>query len=148
MQFTKDDGGRADAGFTGDTGDCVCRAIAIVSGRPYEEVYTRLADGNATQRQGKRRRAKDGVKTARRGISVRRKWFKDYMRELGFSWTPTMAIGQGCTVHLKEAELPKGRLVVAVSKHYTAVIEGVIHDTYDCSRDETRCVYGYYTLTA
>jgi hypothetical protein len=60
-------------------------------------------------------------------------------------WTPTMQIGLGCKVHLKPDELPQGRLVVCVSRHYTAVIDGVIHDNHDCSRDETRCVYGYYT---
>jgi hypothetical protein len=26
-----------------------------------------------------------------------------------------------------------------------AVIDGVIHDTYDPSRDGKRCVYGYFT---
>jgi hypothetical protein len=51
-----------------------------------------------------------------------------------------MQIGSGCTVHL----LPSGKLVVSVSKHLTAVIDGVIHDTHDCSRAETRCVYGYW----
>ena len=55
-----------------------------------------------------------------------------------------MQIGSGCTVHLRGDELPSGRLVVSVSKHLTAVIYGVIHDTHDCSRGETRCVYGYW----
>ena len=30
-----DDGGRKAAGFRGETNDCVCRAIAIVTGIPY-----------------------------------------------------------------------------------------------------------------
>ena len=67
------------------------------------------------------------------------------MNQLGWIWHPTMSIGQGCKVHLKENELPKGRLVVSVSHHETAVIDGVLHDTYDCTREESRCVYGYYT---
>ena len=33
--YTYDDGGRADAGFKGDTGDCAVRAIAILTGIPY-----------------------------------------------------------------------------------------------------------------
>ena len=37
-----------------------------------------------------------------------------------------------------------GRLIVKVSKHLTSVIDGVINDTYDPSRNATRCVYGYY----
>ena len=36
-------------------------------------------------------------------------------------------------------------MVVAVSKHYTAVIDGTIHDIYDPSRGGSRCVYGYYS---
>jgi hypothetical protein len=56
-----------------------------------------------------------------------------------------MRIGSGCKVHLAKDELPNGRLIVRVSKHITAVINGVIHDTHDFSRDGTRCVYGYFT---
>jgi len=145
IQFKFNDGGRADAGYQGTTGDCVARAIAIVTGNPYQEVYDTLASGNATQRKSKHHKAKDGIKTASRGISTNRKWFQDYMESIGFEWTPTMLIGQGCKVHLKADELPKGKLVVAVSKHYTAVIDGVVNDIYDPSRQGTRCVYGYYT---
>lgn len=55
-----------------------------------------------------------------------------------------MSIGTGCKVHLTSNELPAGRLIVKVSKHLTAVINGVVHDTHDPSREGTRCVYGYY----
>lgn len=68
------------------------------------------------------------------------------MAELGFDWTPTMTIGSGCKVHLKADELPKGRLICMLSRHAVAVIDGVINDTYDPSRDGTRCVYGYWKL--
>lgn len=147
MKFKLNDGGRAAAGYKGTTGDCVCRAICIASGLPYQEVYDKLANGNATQRQSKYHKSKDGIKTAARGISVRRQWFQKYMSELGFTWIPTMLIGQGCKTHLREDELPKGKLVVAVSKHYTSVIDGELNDIYDCSRGGERCVYGYYTYT-
>lgn len=146
LPFHFDDGGRRKAGYSGDAGDCVVRAICIATGRGYDEVYDRLAEGNATQRRGKHNGRAHGRYTAREGIMTRRKWFDDYMKELGFSWTPTMKIGQGCKVHLRPNELPSGRLVVNVSKHFTAVIDGVIRDTYDPSREGTRCVYGYYRL--
>lgn len=142
-QFQFNDGGRALAGFKGSAGDCVCRAISIASGKPYAEVYDYLSKMNASQRMP------NGVKrnrTASKGINVNRKWFKDYMNALGFVWIPTMQIGQGCKVHLRSDELPNGRLVCMVSKHLVAVIDGVINDTYDCSREGTRCVYGYYML--
>jgi hypothetical protein len=145
--FKYDDGGRSDAGRKGDTGDCVTRAIAIAAGLPYKEVYDRLAQGNATERKSKRgRKARVGRKTASHGIAVKRKWFQDYMAELGFVWTATMRIGSGCRVHLRGDELPKGRIIARVSKHYAAVIDGVLHDTYDCSREGTRCVYGYWAI--
>jgi hypothetical protein len=149
LTFIRNDGGRAAAGFKGSAGDCVARAIAIASGKPYAEVYARLAAGNETQRQSKhsrRKKASAGKRTAAHGIWTRRKWFKEYMAELGFEWNACMSIGSGCTTHLREDELPAGRIIVSLSRHWAAVIDGVLHDTYDCSRDGERCVYGYWRL--
>jgi hypothetical protein len=153
MNWIKNDGGRAAAGFKGTAGDCVCRAITIATGKPYGEVYGRLAEGNATQKKTKRTaKTGRGVRTAREGIYVRRKWFKDYMTELGFEWVSTMGfneidgkkVGTGCQVHLRTDELPLGRLVVHVSKHSVAVIDGVIHDTHTTRR---AAAPGVYTVT-
>lgn len=153
--FVKDDGGRSAAGFKGSAGDCVARSIAIASGRPYAEVYAALAAGTGSQRASKRTPKRSA--SARSGVNVRRKWFRDYMASIGFTWVPTMRIGQGCTVHLDAAELPAGRLVVSLSGHYTAMIDGVIRDTHDPRRQimtqypdgaiewhNKRCVYGYW----
>jgi len=134
MRFKYDDGGRQAAGFKGSAGDCVCRAIAIASGLPYADVYKALADGAGNERKSKGRSARNGIHTSR-------KWFKEYMERIGFEWVPTMLIGQGCKVHLREGELPIGRLVVSVSKHYTAVIDGVIHDTHDPSASRGATIY-------
>lgn len=141
MKFQFDDGGRAAAGFKGKTGDCVCRAISIATGHPYREVYDALNRlGETHERKGKRKR---GTSNARTGVY--KQTIRRYMESIGWRWVPTMTIGSGCKVHLKSDELPSGRLVVNLSKHSTAVMDGVLHDTYDCSRNETRCVYGYYT---
>jgi len=145
MTVVISDGGRAKAGWGRAGGDCVARSIAIVTGRPYREIYDRLAKGNATQRASRRTGRRRSL-SASHGINVRRKWCQDYMRELGFTWVPIMGIGTGCTVHLARGELPMGRLVVSVSRHWTAVIDGVIFDTHDPSRRGTRCVYGYWRL--
>ena len=67
------------------------------------------------------------------------------MRELGFVWTPTMTIGSGCKVHVRPDELPSGRLILALSGHYAAFIDGEVHDTHDSSRDGSRCFYGYWS---
>lgn len=130
--WVEDDGGRAAAGWKGKGGDCVTRAIAIAAQLPYQQVYDRLAAGNASQRRGKyEKKSKAGKATALRGINTKRKWFKDYMAELGFVWVPTMKIGSGCQVHLSPDELPKGRLIASLSKHYSAVIDGVVYDAFD-----------------
>ena len=42
IDFIYNDGGRAEAGFKGKTGDCVARAVAIASGLPYKEVLESL----------------------------------------------------------------------------------------------------------
>ena len=144
MDLVIDDGGRADAGFKGSAGDCVARSIAIVTGKLYGEIYTNLADFTGSQRAGKRGKR---AKSARSGINTGRKWFKDYMAELGFKWTPTMQIGQGCKVHLRKGELPEtGRHVVSVSGHMTALVNGRLHDTHDPARGGMRCVYGFWSF--
>jgi len=140
MQYQFNDGGRAEAGYKGLTGDCAARSIAIVTGIGYQKAYDLINEAAQSEKRGKKKR---GISNARTGV------YKDnvkrVMLSLGYKWTPTMLIGQGCKVHLRAEELPQGRLLVNVSKHYTAVIDGVIHDTHDPQRDGTRCVYGYYS---
>ena len=146
MAWCYDDGGRMEAGYVGTAGDCVTRSIAIATGRPYQEVYDALNELAQRERpRGKRKRS-----SARTGVhkpTVRR-----YLESIGWVWHPTMQIGSGCQVHLCEEELPPGRLILSVSRHLTAVIDKVIHDTHDPQRiDQTsfsrRCVYGYWAPT-
>jgi hypothetical protein len=148
MKVIINDGGRKAAGFTGMArGDCVARAIAIAAQLPYQQVYDALADINARTPASKRRKAhKVGRRTASDGIYTNSVLFRRYMTSLGFVWTATMGIGTGCKVHLRSGELPMGRLIARVTRHYCAVIDGVIHDTHDCSRHGTRCVYGYWRM--
>lgn len=137
MNFIHNDGGRSAAGYKGSAGDCVPRAIAIATGKPYQEVYDALFELNQNQR-GRLRGAspRDG--------GTKKATIRKYMASIGWAFIPTMEIGSGCKVHLKAEELPKGRLITKLSGHLCAVIDGVINDTYDPSRDGTRCVYGYY----
>lgn len=132
------DGGRSESGRKGTAGDCVCRAVSIATGIPYDEVYSQLSTIN-TMTKG------DKTCSARNGIHTKSVYFKKFMEGLGWKWTATMRIGQGCKVHLRADELPLGRIICAVSKHYVAVIDGVIHDTFDPSRGGNRCVYGYWS---
>jgi hypothetical protein len=56
MQFQYNDGGRSDT-FTGkiQPGDCVCRAIAIATGKPYREVYDEINSRVKSARKGSRK---------------------------------------------------------------------------------------------
>lgn len=139
MTYVYNDGGRKAAGYKGKTGDCVTRAIAIATERPYQEVYDALNELGKLERTGSRKRGKSNARTGVHKPTTRR-----YMDSLGWEWVPTMKIGSGCKVHLRDDELPMGRLVVMVSRHAVAVIDGVIHDLHEPSREGTRCVYGYF----
>jgi hypothetical protein len=146
--WVADDGGREAAGFAGHAGDCVVRAIAIATETPYAEVYHALHEATLADAWLRRRLERRYGARARAHASprsgVHRRVYDRYLAERGWTWTPTMKIGQGCTVHLCSDELPGGRLIVRVSRHMCAVIDGAIHDTHDPSRGGTRCVYGYW----
>jgi hypothetical protein len=137
MKFQFNDGGRKEAGYRGTAEDCTVRAIAIATERPYQVVYDELFEINRTNnRNPKACSPRDG--------NTKMTTIRKYMISLGWEWVPTMAIGSGCKVHLRDDELPMGRLVVQLSKHLVAVVDNVIQDTYDCSREGTRCVYGFF----
>jgi len=143
MKFQYDDGGRAATSYNGGVGDCVTRAIAIATGKPYQEVYAVINTLAVGERLTKHRR-KRGRSSARNGVY--KLTSRRYLESLGLLFTATMGIGTGCQVHLRDGELPMGTLIVSVSRHLVAVIDGVIHDTHNPSRDGTRCVYGYWRV--
>lgn len=138
MNWVKDDGGRAAAGYRGTTGDCVVRAIAIACERGYQEVY------DAINVLAKRERPRGRTRRSDARTGVHKQTSRRYLESLGWTWTPTMTIGSGCRVHLKADELPSGRLVVVTSRHLVAVVDGVVRDIGDPTREGTRCVYGYW----
>jgi hypothetical protein len=137
------DGGRSIY-FQGTAGDCGTRAICNATGMDYKEVYDSL------QRISKNW----GKKATKRNLqirnnSVRNGTYMEVMRyyleeELGWTWVATSGIGVKTAVHVRGDELPKGALIVRVSKHYTAMVDGVLIDNHDCSRQGTRKVYGYW----
>lgn len=145
LAFQYADGGMEEAGFK-KAGDCVVRAICNATNLSYRKVLddlNKLTEEyrlNSNSRLAKKMKPKQNV---RRGAY--KKVYHDYILSLGWEWKPTMQIGQGCTNHLRRGELPNNStMIVRVSKHLTCVINDCIYDTYDCSREGTRCVYGYY----
>ncbi len=144
VQFN--DGGRNAAGFKGGAGDCVVRSIAIAANLPYMQVYEdlKLANEHYAQLRNDRLAKRLNIKGSSPRNGNHRNVFHDYILGLGFEWVPTMQVGVGCQVHLRPSELPNGTLIVKVSKHLSAIVDGIIHDTHDPSRAGKRCVYGYY----
>lgn len=149
MEYAYDDGGRKASGRRGEARDCVCRAISIATGTPYREVYEMLDDRAYQIRFGRSK--------ASFAVAMGRKWgarhgipnnlVRKVLADLGWKWTPCMGIGTGCKVHLKDGEIPMvGKVIVSLSRHVCAVVDGVIRDTFDPSRNGTRCVYGYWTV--
>jgi len=145
MRFVYNDGGRAEAGYKGDAGDCVVRAIAIATDKHYRQVYEELRHRIRLYKMRSRsKKAFNQGNTPRDGVL--KEIYRPYIEnDLGWKWTQAMAIGSGCWVHLREDELPNGVVIVRLSKHIATVVDGALHDTYDCSREGTRCVYGYWT---
>jgi hypothetical protein len=94
MKFVKDDGGRLASGYNGKTNDCVCRAVAIATERPYQEIYGRLEEMIQT---------KFGPTKRPRGVEDR--VLHELMEALGWVWVPTVKM------HLRKDELPPGRFV-------------------------------------
>lgn len=121
-----DDGGRAQAGYQfHDAGDCVSRAIAIATEMPYELVADMI----------------DKAHHGRKGDSQSGAYEHIYggiLTALGWKKVTSKA-------HLNSDEFPPGRLILKVSSHLVALIDGVIHDTYDPSYYGSRRVYAYWT---
>lgn len=121
MPWVYADGGRRAAGYLSDTvGDCACRSIAIVSGKPYLSIYAAL---NELAKEGRGKwaigsRARDGVTKIT---------YERLLKRMGFKWALNRT-------RLRVGELPsRAKLVVRMVGHLTAVVDGVIHDTWDCS---------------
>lgn len=160
MPWVPDDGGRAAAGFRGKAGDCATRAFTIArfgpnpTGRQYRSVYDDLARllrdwafSGRTSKHKEMYRSGRFPCTPRDGMMPAP--LHRYAAEIGWSWTPAKHIGQAATTHMVSAELPPGSLVVVQAKHYAAVVDGVVYDTWDSTVSRTaghgkRMVYGWW----
>ena len=144
MKFIYDDGGRSKYFEATNVGDCVTRAICNATGKDYKEVYTRLKELAKEETPKQCARHRGGKRSSVRNGVFKETW-KKYLNEIGWVHISTMGIGTKERVHLREDELPKDEtIIVQVSKHLTCVKNGIIYDTYDCSRGGERMVYGYW----
>jgi hypothetical protein len=122
------DGGRAEAGFKGIAGDCGARAIAIALEIPYIDAYRELAQANKDA---------GGAKSARNGVA--KKVFDRVLRAHGWVWVSAPKFDGR---KARYSDLPPGRHIARMARHYAAVIDGTVHDSWDSRR---KMVYGYWT---
>jgi len=145
MPWVYRDGGYAGSGFRAKHGNRVVIAIAIATGQQYREVYHELYGRQVKYVNGLRH---GRIKDAGAAISEVGVWpevSKQYLLDLGWLWTPTMAVGSGVTMHLRYDEVPDLPVFLArVSKDLVAVVNGVVQDVADPSRDGSRAVYGFF----
>lgn len=131
MKHVYNDGGRKEAGYKGSARDCVCRSISIATGLSYKEVYSVLA------RMNKR---VTGRKSARNGIHTGMEWFKELMEIWGFEWHQAPSFYVYNFNHFPK----RGTFIVDMPSHYTVVMAGEIHDTYDPRVLRNQAIKGYW----
>ncbi len=123
LDWTEDDGGRAAAGFGGAAGDCVVRAICIALGQDYETTYADIA----------------ALAKSSPAKGVTNSVCRPYLEQRGWKFH---VVGRKL---LNSANLPqKPRIIVSLSRHLAAVVDGVVRDTYSSSGRGYRKFYGYF----
>ena len=117
IDFTNDDGGRLDAGYRGDAGDCVVRALTIITGEDYRDIYREIARAN--QRHEGKRSARNGVKP------------KVYLPVFAAHGLRKVSLPKGPRPTYTEAWERYGDCIVSTSRHVAAIIGGALRDTFD-----------------
>ena len=108
--------------------DCVKRSIALTTGIPYAEVQRGL----------------NGHKkiTGAKSFNSHRNPESYMEKVLGFA--PVRVAQRGVTVQEFAESHTLGRYVISVREHWTACIDGIIYDTWDCGGEE---VLEYFAVT-
>jgi hypothetical protein len=170
MPFSLNDGGRAGAGLGEYKSDCVNRAIAIANHLPYLDVRSGLTNIHQGEVEDQMRELEgidpvfasevrcgrsDDPERNDAAVVLHEVWFSSnldngcapdlyepYLESRGWVYVDC----KGKNTRLRAGDLPMGRLVVSIPEHYVAVIDGVIHDTFDPSEDGTAIIDGYWIL--
>ena len=137
--YRYDDGGRAAAGFKGDTGDCVVRAIAILTGVPYADVYRRTATamrhgGYSASGNGYRHKPRRGLHPRMSARTIQSLVKTSYgLRRVN--------LGRGPRPTYTEAWLLHGDCLVGTARHISAIVDETLCDTFDSRIYDAR-MYG------
>jgi hypothetical protein len=142
MEWVYDDAGR---GFRSrKRAELNAEAISILLSRPLETVELGLQEAKRAwvfekpQRESRLRWWDTTL--------VPKQVYQAYMAGAGWVRHTTMKVGKGCKTHLKADELPATCLVQCSSGELVAVVDRVIHCSWDdMDRGGTRCVYSWWT---
>lgn len=127
MEYVYNDGGRVEAGFRSGT-DCGIRAVAIACVVPYKEAQKILRFAA--------KKGKQGNGSISNGIY--KEDMTSALKSIGWVWQSAPKFdGRKARYY----DMPKGRVIVRMAKHFAAVIDGVLQDTWDSSE---KMVYGYW----
>ena len=112
-------------------GDCVKRAVTYVTGMDYHQVQLEL----------NRYKKVTGAKTYNESKNCSG-YVENvlHMKKLSFPAQKGIARMNGYTF---AKSFPKGRYILNMAHHWTACVDGVIYDTWDCRE---KCVYTAYEL--
>lgn len=127
MAYIQNDGGRSKAGYKGSAGDCGARALAIALNLDYQKAYDHIAHANQKHH---------GKKSARNGVD--KNIYSNVLGVYGLVWHQAPKF-EGRKA--KCSDMPTGTVIARQAGHFVAVIDGVPHDTWDCSE---KMVYGYW----
>ena len=111
------DGGRSEAGYRGEANDCVARALSIMTGESYQQVYLELARANKAS--GKARSARNPIRN-----EVWQPVYESYgLRKV--------KLPPGKRPTYSEAYERHGDCIVKTTKHVAAIVDGHLRDTFD-----------------
>ena len=99
-------------------GDCVVRSISLASEETWDNVYVGLCEL--------------GLKL--KDMPNNKRVFEKYLQIKGYEKLKMPKHEDNTRYNVKELarELPHGNYIVSVANHLTCIIDGVIHDTWNC----------------
>ena len=129
MKFIKTDGGRKDAGYKctkAYSDDCVIRSTTIVTGQTYSQTFREMMEL--------------GIEMG--GYPSMQPVWEAYLESKGFVKNKCPRTASGKLIKLKDWDF-SGTALVLSSGHLTAVKDGQVYDSWDCTY---RPVNSYWTL--
>ena len=115
------------AGYKGDAGDCLARAIVIATIGDYKTVYKHIAQ---TMKKHGYPASADfyTIGKKKRGKRSPRQLQDDILIDYGFH---KVSLGRGTRPTYTEAHLEFGNCIVTTTKHFAALVDGAVRDTFD-----------------